>query len=225
MKRFWLLSGAVLLMLLIIFLAAEYSGISSLFVIQRWMYSPSLEVALIGVGLLTADVLLPVPSSLVMLAHGAIFGFWLGTLLSLIGQVGAVLRGFAIGRINSSLAARFIPPEQMARTRALLSRWGMVALIVTRPIPLLAETTAIRAGVARLNLAQVLIASLAGGLPTAALYALTGTLAAGFDSALWSFALSLLVASLFWLLREPLDRLLFHSTGEPARIAEDTYSG
>jgi uncharacterized membrane protein YdjX (TVP38/TMEM64 family) len=223
MKRFLLLTGAVLLLLLVSFLVAEHVGIAPLFAIPRWMETPSLAAALVGVCLLIADVLLPVPSSLIMIAHGAIFGFWLGTLLSLIGQVGAALLGFGIGRVNSTRVARFVSATPMAQTQVLLRRWGMVAIIVTRPIPLLAETTAIMAGAAKLNLAQVLVASLAGGLPTAALYALTGTLALGLDSTLWSFALVLLVASLFWLLREPVDRLLFHTPGDPISSVEDTY--
>src|SRR3954468_1108695 len=42
----------------------------------------------IGVGLLIADVVLPVPSSVIMIAHGALFGVWIGSILSLVGSVG-----------------------------------------------------------------------------------------------------------------------------------------
>src|SRR5258706_5947123 len=52
----------------------------------------------IGVGLLIADVVLPVPSSVIMIAHGALFGVWIGSILSLVGSVGCSLAGFAIGR-------------------------------------------------------------------------------------------------------------------------------
>src|SRR5262245_2331438 len=159
MKRFMLLTGAVLLVLLVSFLAAERAGITSLLEFQHWMDTPSLAVALGGVGLLCADVLLPVPSSLIMIAHGAIFGFWVGTLLSLVGQVGAALLGFGIGRINSSRVAHFVSAASMAQTQALLRRWGLIAIIVTRPIPLLAETTAIMAGAASLHPAPVLNAA------------------------------------------------------------------
>ena len=43
---------------------------------------PALKAAgplagVIGVALLIADVVLPVPSSLVMIAHGALFGVWI----------------------------------------------------------------------------------------------------------------------------------------------------
>ena len=61
-----------------------------------------------GVGLLIADVFLPVPSSLVMVAHGALFGVATGTLLSLIGSVGATLFGFALGRRGGPALERVI---------------------------------------------------------------------------------------------------------------------
>ncbi len=38
------------------------------------MRASGVVAALVGVGLLVADVVLPVPSSVVMLAHGALFG-------------------------------------------------------------------------------------------------------------------------------------------------------
>jgi hypothetical protein len=53
--------------------------------------------AAVGVGLLVVDVVLPVPSSAVMVAHGALFGVVLGALLSLLGSVGAAMVGSAWG--------------------------------------------------------------------------------------------------------------------------------
>jgi uncharacterized membrane protein YdjX (TVP38/TMEM64 family) len=52
--------------------------------------------AAIGAGLLIADVFLPVPASLVMVAHGALFGIVGGTLVSLIGSMGGAVLGFAV---------------------------------------------------------------------------------------------------------------------------------
>ena len=48
------------------------------FILQRG----GVIAALVGIALLVADVLLPVPSSLIMIANGAMFGIWMGTLLS-----------------------------------------------------------------------------------------------------------------------------------------------
>lgn len=84
----------------------------------------------------------------------------------------------------------------------------MIAIIVTRPIPLLSETTAIMAGTSDMSYRQMFISSLAGTLPAAALYALTGSLAVTINSTVWSFTLVLLIAGLFWFLRKPLNMML-----------------
>src|SRR6185436_11950262 len=126
--------------------------------------------AVVGVGLLVADVVLPVPSSLVMILHGALFGVVVGTLLSLAGSLGAALFGFWIGRRGGPLFARLVPEDERLRADALLQTWGDLALIVT----------------------------LAGSLPAALLYALTGATARSLDNAVLVFSLVLLVAGLFW---------------------------
>ncbi len=82
----------------------------------------------VGVGLLIADVLLPVPSSIVMIAHGALFGVVYGTLLSLIGGTGATLVGFALGRRGGPLLARVVSREERTRADCLLRRWGALAI-------------------------------------------------------------------------------------------------
>ena len=88
-------------------------------------------------------VALPVPFSLVMVAHGALFGVAVGTtLLSVVGSTVAALVGFALGRRGGPLLTRLVPPEERVRADRLLTRWGTLAIIVTRPVPLLAETTA-----------------------------------------------------------------------------------
>src|SRR6185436_4502816 len=101
-----------------------------------WLSHGGVFAAIFGVGLLIADVLLPVPSSLVMVAHGALCGVALGTFLSLLGSVGAALFGFAIGRRGGKLLERVVTQEERARADKLLARWGALAIVVTRPVPL-----------------------------------------------------------------------------------------
>ncbi|MDP9019471.1 MAG: MFS transporter [Actinomycetota bacterium] len=57
--------------------------------------------AVLGTALLVTDVVAPVPSSLVMVAHGALFGPAVGAALSLAGRVGATAAGGALGRFAS----------------------------------------------------------------------------------------------------------------------------
>jgi hypothetical protein len=46
---------------------------------------------------------------------------------------------------------RLVTAEERARANRLLERWGTLAIVVTRPIPLLAETVAIMAGASPLG--------------------------------------------------------------------------
>jgi uncharacterized membrane protein YdjX (TVP38/TMEM64 family) len=82
---------------------------------------------------------------------------------------------------------------------ALLARWGWLAIMVTRPIPLLAETTALMAGASSMAWRHMVLAALGGVLPTALLYAMAGAVAAHFGNTLLAFGLIMLLAGVAWL--------------------------
>jgi uncharacterized membrane protein YdjX (TVP38/TMEM64 family) len=198
-KRYLFVIGALLALFLTLFFIVEALGIPLLVDPTPWLNQRSAWAAVLGVGLLVADVLLPVPSSLIMVAHGALFGVFLGTLLSLLGSTGATLFGFWIGRRGGPLLQRLVSEEERARANRLLERWGTLAIIVTRPIPLLAETVAIMAGASPLGWGRAALAALAGSLPPAMLYALTGATAGSFQNSTLMFGFVLLITGLFWM--------------------------
>jgi uncharacterized membrane protein YdjX (TVP38/TMEM64 family) len=199
MKRYCAIVGGIVAFLLVLFLVVEVTGVPLLKDPSPWLGSGSTLTALLGIGLLAADVILPVPSSAVMVAHGALFGVVGGTLLSVGGSTGAALVGFSIGRRGGPLLARHVPPEERARADHILRRWGGLAIVVTRPVPLLAETVAIMAGTSPLGWRRAALAALLGSLPPALLYALSGATAAALTSGILVLGLVLLVAGIFWL--------------------------
>ncbi len=200
MKRYTVMVSAIFALLLVGFLLVEMMDVPLLKDPSPWLGSRgTLTVALLGTGLLVADVILPVPSSAVMVAHGALFGVVGGTLLSVGGSMGAALVGFSIGRRGGQLLDRLVTPEERVRADHILSRWGGLAIVVTRPVPLLAETVAIMAGTSPLGWRQAALAALLGSLPPALLYALTGATAAALTSGILVLGLVLLVAGIFWL--------------------------
>ena len=164
-----------------------------------WLSQGKLLAAGVGFALLTLDVLLPVPASLVMIAHGAVFGVALGTVLSLVGGVAAAAFGFGVGRGSTRWLERLVSEPERRRAEYFLRRWGDVAVIATRPVPILAESVAILAGTSSMPWTRFLLASLAGYVPAALLYALTGATAARLDSAALVFGLVILIAGVFWL--------------------------
>lgn len=185
---------------------AVAGAIVLLFAIVTWLDVPVLVdptpllatggvlAAVTGVALLVVDVLLPVPSSLVQVAHGAIFGAAVGTALSFAGNLGAVALGYAIGRRGSGALERFVPAGERARAQRFLGRWGAFAVVASRPVPVLAETVAIVAGMTRMRPVVVLAAGAAGALPMAAAYAVIGATGAGAWSTAAVLGVLLLVA-------------------------------
>jgi len=206
MKRYLLTVVALIVLFTILFVIVEALGVPLLSDPTPWMKHGGVLAACIGVGLLIADVLLPVPSSIVMVAHGALFGVLWGTVLSLIGSVGAAVFGFAIGRRGGRLLERAVTPAERARASSILERWGTLAIIVTRPVPLLAETVAIMAGASSMSWRALMMGSIAGSLPPALLYALTGAAVADLQNTALMFGVVLLVAGAFWLVGTQLGR-------------------
>lgn len=198
MKRYVLVVLAVMAVFLGLFGIAEALNLPLLTDPGPWLSRGGWAAAALGFVLLVADVVLPVPSSLVMIAHGALFGVLGGTLLSLAGSLGAGLFGFLLGRRGSGLVARLVSEPERGRADALLARWGDLAVVVTRPVPILAETVALLAGASPMGWTRMTLATLAGSLPAALLYAITGATARSFDSVVLVLGLVLAVAGLFW---------------------------
>jgi uncharacterized membrane protein YdjX (TVP38/TMEM64 family) len=115
MKRYVLIMLALIASFTALFLIVEALGVPLLTDPTPWMRHGGVLAAALGVSLLVADVVLPVPSSLVMVAHGALFGVVIGTFLSLLGSVGAALFGFAIGRRGGKFLERFVTAGERER--------------------------------------------------------------------------------------------------------------
>jgi membrane protein DedA with SNARE-associated domain len=115
--------------------------------------------------------------------------------------MGAMLVGFGMGRRGGPLLTRIVSPQERAAAERLLARWGVLAILVTRPVPLLAETVAVLAGASSLGWRAAMLAALAGSSPIALIYALTGAaIVTGSDALV--FAAVVGVAGGAWLARQ-----------------------
>lgn len=202
MKQYWTAVIGLMLFFLLSFFIVEQLEIPILTDPHSLMQNAGPGTALLGIALLVADVLIPVPSALIMLLNGALFGIIPGALLSLVGAMGATWFGFYLGRAGTPWLNRLVPTEQVAQANVLLQKWGLVAVIITRPVPLLAETLAVVAGTSPMTWTELTLASLAGSLPMALVYAITGATAVTFNGALLSFILVILIATAVWLGRD-----------------------
>ena len=198
MRRYWLLTGGLLVFFLLLFFVFEALRIPVFSDPTPWLQKAGPLAMGVGIGLLIIDVLLPVPSSVVMVAHGALFGPVVGCLLSLLGCMGAATFAFALGRRGGKTLERLVTPEEKAKADALLARYGALAVLVTRPLPLLAETVALLAGASQMTWGRMLLAAFLGSLPPSLLYALAGATTHAVSSGLYMFGLVIALAGLFW---------------------------
>ena len=154
--------------------------------------------ALTGVLLLTLDVGLPVPSSVIMLANGALFGVTFGTMLSLAGSLVGAALAFYIGRRGGRLLESISTPEEMSTADRLFRRWGAAGVILSRPLPIIAETFALFAGTSTMSWSRFLLSATAGLVPTCLAYAIAGAVAMTFDSLVLIFVGTCAVAAIGW---------------------------
>jgi uncharacterized membrane protein YdjX (TVP38/TMEM64 family) len=200
LTRYFLLIGGALTLFLVIFLVAEAFSVAVLDDPTPWLARGDAFDGLIGTALLIADVVLPVPSSVIMISYGALFGVVGGASLSLVGSLGAAMAGYAIGRCAGPPLLRSVCSEaEHARADRFVRRWGALAIAASRPVPLLAETVAIAAGASSLGVARTLVSAAAGSVPGAVLYAVAGAARVGAPSGLLMFGLVLAVATVLWL--------------------------
>lgn len=199
--RYGLIVGVLLAAFLVTFLIAEAASLPLLTDAQAHLDRSSWPTAVLSVGLLVSDVALPVPSSAIMVAQGAAFGLVAGALLALLGGTGATMVAYLVGRRSQPWVHRLVSPAEQRRAAALMKRHGVWAVIISRPVPMLAETVAIAGGVERLPWRQVLLAGVAGNLIPALAYAAVGALTASFVNGVVVFAAVCLVALIVGLIQ------------------------
>ena len=182
---------------------------------------PALEdgagAAALGVGLLIADALLPVPSSLVMISLGALYGPVAGAILSLAGRFGMAVAGLAVGRAGAPVLVKLIGAPRRAHAESLVERWGALAIIFSRPVPILAETVVVTAGASGLRWRVALPAAFVGSLPEAITYGAVGAAAASTAHGALVWIGFLVVGTLFRLLELRQRRRSRTSTASVAR--------
>jgi len=154
-----IITAALCIPLVPFFIIGELPG-------EQWLSARddhAFAFALAGAGLLAVDALLPVPSSIVGTMLGARLGFAAGFL--------AAFGGMMTGQVLAYGVSRWLLGR---REQALPSAPTLVAVFLSRPVPVLAEAVAIAAGAARVSWPQFLLACAAGNAIYAGALALNG---------------------------------------------------
>ena len=152
---------------------------------------------LAGIGLLVADLLLPIPGTVVMSALGVVYGFWLGGVLAAVGSMLAGILGYGVGRFfNEDFAKRWLGEKDFEKGRSLFRGGGAWVVAMSRALPILPEVLACMAGLLRMPFGKFCLALACGSVPMGFLFAWIGTV--GRTNPEWGLAYSLGIPALLW---------------------------
>jgi uncharacterized membrane protein YdjX (TVP38/TMEM64 family) len=140
---------------------------------------PSAAVTAVAIiGLLSTDILLPIPSSLVSTFGGSQLGTWGGTAAAWLGMSLGAGMGFGVARRwGRGLASRLSKPDDLDRVDQVAQRYGTALLVVTRALPILAEAAVLLAGIHRIPWRRFWPPVLLSNLGIALAYSLFGHIA------------------------------------------------
>ncbi|MEW6321523.1 MAG: VTT domain-containing protein [Acidobacteriota bacterium] len=168
--------------------------------IRAWVEQAGTGAAFVVVGLLAADIVLPVPSSLVMILSGAAFGVVWGSALAFVGSVGGEWLGFElVRRYGRRASARIAGDADVARLERIFARNGVLVVAVSRALPVVMETVSVVAGLSGMSRRAFLLASAAGTAPIVVIYAYAGVMSRQLDSVVPAVVILIAVALGGWL--------------------------
>ncbi|MHC4879489.1 MAG: TVP38/TMEM64 family protein [Planctomycetota bacterium] len=131
------------------------------------------------VGVLASDIFLPIPSSSVVTYAGGVLGLWPATLWSWLGLSIGSCFGFGLSKVlGKPFAQRFADTADLEKVEAAALKYGPAILLLSRPLPILAEACVLLFGTTTLTWRQFLIPVIAANLGMAVVYAACG---AGFE--------------------------------------------
>jgi uncharacterized membrane protein YdjX (TVP38/TMEM64 family) len=130
----------------------------------------------VGIALIWADLVLPVPQTAVIAALGIIYGTLLGGLFGSLGLITGGLLGYGLMLTSARrIVLRFMGPRSLHKMESLFNRGGAWAIVLTRSLPYsVPEAMVFLAGLAGMPLRKFIAALTIGSVPTAFAFAAIG---------------------------------------------------
>lgn len=164
---------------------------------------PKPVVAISIASLLALDVFLPLPSSIVSTAAGALLGFAMGVAVSTAGMTAGCVMGYVCGyKLGPPAVRRLTTSRQLEQVSALFQRHSDWALVMMRPIPVLAEASAMVAGLAAISFPRFLSITLLANTGISVVYCFAGARAVTSGSFLYAFGGAIVFPACMMALRE-----------------------
>ncbi len=130
----------------------------------------------VGIALIWADLVLPVPQTAVIAALGIIYGTVVGGLLGSAALISSGILGYALMRTSARrFVDRLVGARFRNKTESLFDRSGAWAIVLTRSLPYsVPEAIVFLAGLAGMPMGKFTMALTLGSVPTAFAFAAIG---------------------------------------------------
>jgi uncharacterized membrane protein YdjX (TVP38/TMEM64 family) len=130
----------------------------------------------LGIALIWADLVLPVPQAAVITALGIIYGTLLGGVLGSLGLITGGLLGYALMLTSARrYVHRFVGTQSLRKMERLFDQGGAWAIVLTRGLPYsIPEALVFLAGLANMPMRKFIAALTIGSVPTAFVFAAIG---------------------------------------------------
>ena len=126
-------------------------------------------------------LIIPIPSEIVLLSTGMIWGLLVGGIMGIIGSMAAGILCFYISRLGGRpLVEKFIGEKAMLMADNFIEKNGTWAILISRTIPFIAfDPISYVSGLVEMDVKKYTIGTLIGAIPRAFFYAFLG----------WSFGI------------------------------------
>lgn len=132
--------------------------------------------AVVGVGLICADLVVPMPGPAIMAALGLIYGFLSGALIATFASFLVGIIAYTLCRAIGPRAAAWITSAgEINRLSGFFERYGMWAIAVSRLLPWVPEILACLAGLSGMSLARFATGNLIGSIAVGVINAYFGS--------------------------------------------------
>ncbi|MBX2817003.1 MAG: VTT domain-containing protein [Saprospiraceae bacterium] len=156
-----------------------------------------------AVGLLMADLFLPLPGTIIMSATGYFYGAFWGGVIASFGSFLSGLLAYGLCRgAGEKAARRLLGGKDFARGKRLFSERGGWIVVVSRWLPMVPEIVACMAGLNRMPFPSFCLALACGSIPLGFTFAAIGAM--GGAHPILAVSLSALIPIPLWLMASKL---------------------
>ena len=173
----------------------EYSGL----LFSKKLHSAAIVATIIA--LLTADIFLPIPSSIVGVFSGYSLGLCGGAAANWCGLMLGSTLAYAFGAgFKSTLGNRLFSAHELSQAKFLASKIGDSGLVLVRAVPVLAELSTIGAGFTGFPARRYFVLMALSNLGLATAYAYIGSLTRESGGFAIFFGASIILPSFVWVM-------------------------